>query len=108
MLFRSILRPHGEVVFPNIPRGLESPHYSHYSIQRPQVKIDPHADKLSTDYNEVRAEFKDLNTPVQKIDIDLVNKNKEAEQKAINKAKKDPKSYLKNDDYLEFSKFSKN
>ena len=28
-----ILRPHGEVVFPNSSRGLKSPHYSHYSIQ---------------------------------------------------------------------------
>lgn len=65
--------------------------------------VTPQADKLSAEYNEVRAEFKDLNTPVEKLNIDELNKKQEALRKA-QQPKKDPKQYLENKDYKEFSK----
>lgn len=67
--------------------------------------ITPTADKLSTEFHEVKANFKDLNTPVETIDMRKVDQSQTERQQARNESKKDPKVYLKTKELAEFSKF---
>jgi hypothetical protein len=66
--------------------------------------ITPTADKLSTEFHEVKAHFKDLNTPVETIDMRKVDQSQTDRQKTQNTTKKDPKIYLKTQQLAEFSK----